>query len=86
MKIKKYKLYDTEAEWQENNSAIESYLGIPTEDTLNYSVLDSVVNPSNADYGKFILPVTRYGPWKCDDQFSGELVDFDPSWYSVPQP
>ena len=82
MIIKKYKLYETESEWDDKVSALEAHLGIPTEDTLNYAVIESVSNPNHPDFGKFIMPVTRFGPWTCDDQFSGELEEFDPSWFS----
>ena len=86
--MKKYKLYDTEAEWVTKNASLETILGIPDgHGTLRYAEILQVGNAENADFGKYIMPVCMDGTWKCDDEFTAsDLVPFDPTWNLPPDP
>ena len=54
---KKYKLYETEAEWNAKNTEIEAALG----NNIPYAFISTVQNPESDDHGKFIMPVLILG-------------------------
>lgn len=77
----KYRLYSTLSGWTSRNESLESYLGIPSGNTVRYAEIAEVTNPESADYEKYIMPVCTEGTWKCDDQFNAsDLVSYDPAW------
>jgi len=79
--MKKYKLYDTESEWNAKNAEIEAALGIPDGKTLNYAQVEIVENSESDDHGKFIMPVLFAGSWISTSFFNlGELVDWQDDW------
>ena len=77
---KKYKLYATESGWENRQASLCAYLGIPIGKTTAYAPKETVPNPASDDYGKFIMPVMTSGRWKCDDQFSSGVVDWQNDW------
>tara|TARA_R110000824_G_scaffold352049_1_gene539118 strand:- start:516 stop:779 length:264 start_codon:yes stop_codon:yes gene_type:complete len=81
--MKKYKLYSTKSGWENKNSALEAYLGIPDgKGTLRYAEIAKVTNAENEDFGKYPMPAVASGTWACQDQFNAsELVEGDPTWY-----
>jgi hypothetical protein len=79
--MKKYKLYDTESEWNAKNAEIEAALRIPDGNTLNYAQVEIVKNSESDDHGKRIMPVLFEGSWVSTSFFnSGELVDWQDDW------
>lgn len=85
--MKKYKLYDTEDEWNAKNAEIEAALGIPDGNTLNYAQVEIVKNSESSDYGKFIMPVLYAGSWVSSSYFNAnELVDWQLDWQDAATP
>ena len=82
----KAKLYATEAGWNSRHDSVKEALGIPTADgkTTEYAEIRQIDNESSADFGKYVFPVMTEGPWKCDQLFSGGLVDYDDDWFTAP--
>jgi len=84
----KYKLYSTESAWNTRHASVMEALGIPTANgnTTTYAEITQVENESHADHGKFLFPVitSTANKWKCDQLFSGGLVDPDPNWWNMP--
>ena len=79
--MRKYKLYNTFAEWNTKHTALMTHLEIEATPTPTYAVVSVVQNPSSSDYGKFIMPVVTTGQWKCDDQFNAnDLVVWNEEW------
>ena len=83
MSEKKYKLYATESGWNNKHDAIMAHLGIPDGNTRLYAEKETVPNPESEDFGKFIMPVAIVGKWRCDDQFSSGVVDWNDDWYPL---
>ena len=69
----KYILYSTEDEWNESNSDMNTYFGLPdSHGTERYATVQQVENSKNSDYGKYII---------CTNLFpADEQVDFNPDW------
>ncbi len=78
--MKKFKLYATQSGWDNKHASLMEHLGIPDGKTLRYAEKTTVENPASSDHGKFIIPVLTSGKWKCDDQFSGGVVDWQDDW------
>jgi len=83
MDRKRYKLYATESGWENKHEAVMARLGIPDGNTLLYAKKETVSNSESEDFGKFIMPVLYYGKWRCDDQFSSGVVDWNDDWYHL---
>ena len=83
----KFKLYNTESEWNASHALVMEALGIPTANGLTtaYAEISQVENEAHADHGKFIMPVIFSGSWKCDQLFDGDLVDRDADWRQTPE-
>ena len=81
----KFRLYNTESEWNACHASVMEALGIPSEDgnTTTYAEISQVDNESPAAYGKFIMPVMSSGGWKCDQLFTSGLVDLDTDWINT---
>lgn len=82
----KYKLYSTESGWNTCHASVMEALGIPTGGTTHYAEISQVENESHADHGKFLFPVitSSANKWKCNQLFSGGLVDPEPEWWNAP--
>jgi len=80
----KYKLYATASAWNTRHASVMEALGIPTGGTTHYAEIDQVENESHADHGKYLFPVRTENPWKCDQLFSGGLVNKDYTWWNAP--
>ena len=83
--MKKYKLYATESGWDNKHVSLMEHLGIPDGKTVRYALKTKVENPDSDDFGKFIMPVLTSGKWKCDDQFSSGVVDWQNDWTIPPE-
>ena len=84
MATKKYKLYATESGWDNKHVSLMAHLGIPAGNNLRYAIKTTVQNPDSSDHGKFIKPVVTTGEWKCDDQFSSGVVNWNNDWDNLP--
>lgn len=83
--MRKYQLYATKSGWESKNAALESHFDLPIGTSVRYAEIGQVVNPDNADFGKYIMPAVGEGTWACQDQFdSSKLVEGDPTWYGPP--
>jgi len=80
-------LYSTASGWNNRHTSVETALGIPTSDgkTTQYATIVQVDNEDHDDHGKYIFPVKTTGTWKCDQLFSGGLVDYDNTWFASPE-
>ena len=80
---KKFKLYAEETDWDEKEVELMAYLGLPSPAAASYASKETVPNPASDDYGKFIMPVMTSGPYKCDDQFSSGVIDWQADWLLI---
>ena len=78
----KYILYSTDTAWNASNTAMNNLFGLPDDHgNERYAEIKQVTNEENADYGKYIFPVTTEGSFIAVDKFNvTEMVEFDPTW------
>jgi len=78
----KYILYSTDTAWNASNTAMNNLFGLPDSNgNERYAEISQVTNEDNADYGKYIFPVTTEGSFIAVDKFNvTEMVEFDPTW------
>ena len=76
-----YKLFTEESDWEDKNTEVENFLGIPNSEATVYADVEQVQNPASDDFEKYLFPVIQDNQWDCIELFdASELVPWNNDW------